>query len=68
MNIGDIVTTSRPTELWIKENQGIIVDKLTQEEVINRFDTGEIFVVLWNTGQLTEHKAWDLLEVVDEDR
>ena len=68
MNIGDIVTTSRPTELWIKENQGIIVDKLTQEEVITRFDTGEIFVVLWNTGQLTEHKSWDLFEVVDEDR
>ena len=68
MNIGDIVTTSRPTELWIKENQGIIVDKLTQEEVITRFDTGEIFVVLWNTGQLTEHKSWDLLEVVDADR
>lgn len=68
MKIGDIVTTSRTTELWIKENQGIIVDKLTQEEVINRFDTGEIFVVLWNTGQLTEHKCWDLLEVVDADR
>ena len=63
MKIGDIVTTSRTTELWIKENQGIIVDKLTQEEVINRFDTGEIFVVLWNTGQLTEHKSWDLLSL-----
>ena len=64
MNIGEIVTTSRPGQ----ENQGIIVDKLTQDEVINRFDTGEIFVVLWNTGQLTEHKSWDLLEVVDADR
>ena len=67
MNVGDIVTTSKPSALSGK-NQGIIVDKLEQEEVINRFDTGEIFVVLWNTGQLTEHKSWDLLEVVDENR
>ena len=64
MNIGDIVTTSNSS----LENQGIIIEKLTQEEVINRFDTGEIFVVLWNTGQLTEHKSWDLLEVIDADR
>ena len=67
MNIGDIVTTSKPSQLSGK-NRGIIIEKLTQEEVINRFDTGEIFVVLWNTGQLTEHKCWDLLEVVDADR
>ena len=64
MNIGDIVTTSGPSQT----NQGIIIDKLSQEEVINRFDTGEIFVVLWNTGQLTEHKPWDLLEVINADR
>ena len=55
MNIGDIVRTSNQT------HQGIIIDKLDQEEVINRFDTGEIFVVLWNTGELKEHKGWDLL-------
>ena len=67
MNVGDIVTTSKPSQLSGK-NRGIIIEKLTQEEVINRFDTGEIFVVLWNTGQLTEHKSWDLFEVVDEDR
>ena len=67
MNVGDIVTTSKPSQLSGK-NRGIIIEKLTQEEVINRFDTGEIFVVLWNTGQLTEHKCWDLLEVVDADR
>ena len=57
MNVGDIVRTSRPSQT----NQGIIIDKLEQEEVINRFDTGEIFVVLWNTGALKEHKEWDLL-------
>ena len=56
MNVGDIVRTSRPSQT----NQGIIVDKLTQEEIINRFDTGETFVVLWNTGELKEHKSWDL--------
>ena len=64
MEIGDIVTTSRPGQ----ENQGIIVDKLTQDAGFDRFDTGEIFVVLWNTGQLAEHKCWDLLEVIDAGR
>ena len=62
MNVGDLVTTSRSGQ----QNQGMIIERLEQEEV-NRFDTGEIFVVLWNTGQLSEHKCWDL-EVVDEDR
>ena len=61
MSVGDLVTTSRPSQ----NNQGVIVDKI-EREPIDRFDTGEIFVVLWNTGQLSEHKNWDLLEVRDE--
>lgn len=57
MNVGDLVITHRPSQ----HTQGVIVDKLEQEEVVHRFDTGEIFVVLWNTGELKEHKRWDLL-------
>lgn len=59
MNVGDIVTSSRPSQT----NQGIIVDKLERGEILNRFDTGETFVVLWHTGELKEHKSWDLLSL-----
>lgn len=59
MNVGDIVTSSRPSQT----NQGIIVDKLERDEIVNRFDTGETFVVLWHTGELKEHKSWDLLSL-----
>ena len=60
MNVGDIVTSSVPSQ---DINRGIIVDKLERDEIVNRFDTGETFVVLWQTGELKEHKSWDLLSL-----
>jgi len=57
MKIGDLVTPTHPGQ----SKRGIIVEKIEHDE-IDRFDTGEVFIVLWNTGQLSEHKSWDLSE------
>ena len=56
MRIGDLVTFRNPRERGI---QGVIVD-ITEHEAQGRFDTGEVFVVLWDTGELKEYQEWDL--------
>ena len=56
MKIGDLVTSRSPS---LRGVQGVVVD-ITEHEVQGRFDTGEIFVVLWNTGELNEYRSWDL--------
>ena len=61
MKVGDMVSWHDTAAR--KFRNGIIVEKLTQDEVIKRFGTGEIFVVLWNTGQLIEHKRWELRRI-----
>ena len=65
MNVGSLVAYCVHRESALSKT-GVIIEKLSQKEVIDRFDTGEIFVVLWSNGQLSEHKRWDLLEVRDE--
>jgi len=57
MKIGDLVTSYH-----LIEDQGVIIDKI-EYEAVDRFDTGEVFIVLWNTGKIEEHKRWDLKEV-----
>lgn len=61
MNVGDIVISRSPK---LRGTQGIVVD-IVEREAKGRFDTGELFVVLWNTGQLDEYQEWDLSEVKD---
>ena len=56
MKIGDLVTSRSPA---LRGVQGVVID-ITEHEVQGRFDTGEIFVVLWNTGELDEYRSWDL--------
>lgn len=59
MRIGDLVTSRSPR---LRGAQGVVID-IIECEVKDRFDTGELFVVLWNTGQLEEYQEWDLSEV-----
>lgn len=67
MKVGDLVTPYDRSDKF-----GVIVDIMLNEEV-DRFDTGEVFVILWHNGQLQEHKRWDLtyvgvLELINENR
>lgn len=61
MKIGDLVTSRSPT---LRGIQGIVID-ITEHEVDSRFDTGEVFMVLWNTGEMYECRDWDLSPLGD---
>ena len=61
MKTGDLVTSRSPR---LRGIQGVVVD-IIEFEPEDRFDTGELFVVLWNTDQLEECQEWELSEVKD---